>query len=65
VAPADFSSELVQLVSRDAGFQQDIDHAHGYFYIVANDTHKNAYFQQILEQILSSRKILFGLIINP
>ena len=41
VAPADFSTPLVQLVSRDAGFTQDIDHAHGHFYIVANDTHKN------------------------
>ena len=41
VAPADFSSPLVQLVSRDAGFTQDIDHAHGHFYIIANDTHKN------------------------
>lgn len=42
VAPADFSSDLVKLVSRDAGFQQDIDHAHGHFYILANDTHKNS-----------------------
>ncbi len=42
VAPADFSTDLVQLVSRNAGFQQDIDHAHGNFYIIANDTHKNS-----------------------
>ncbi len=41
VAPADLSTPLVQLVSREAGFTQDIDHAHGHFYIVANDTHKN------------------------
>ncbi len=41
VAPADFSTPLVQLVSRDAGFTQDIDHAHGHFYIIANDKHKN------------------------
>ena len=41
VAPADLSKPLMQIVSREAGFQQDIDHAHGNFYIVANDTHKN------------------------
>ena len=38
---ADFSGELKKLVSRDKGFSQTIDHAHGYFYILANDTHKN------------------------
>ncbi len=39
--PADFSGEPIQLVSREAGFTQRIDHAHGDFYIMANDTHKN------------------------
>ncbi len=39
---ADLSGEPVQLVPRSAGFQQTIDHAHGHFYILANDTHKNS-----------------------
>jgi oligopeptidase B len=38
---ADFKGELVKLVGRDQGFSQTIDHAHGEFYIIANDTHKN------------------------
>ncbi len=42
ILPADFSGEPIQLVSRDEGFQQTIDHAHGEFYILANDTHKNS-----------------------
>jgi len=41
VMPADLSSAPVMMVSRELGFQQNIDHAHGYFYILANDTHKN------------------------
>ena len=41
VMPADFSSEPLLIVSRDDGFDQRIDHAHGEFYIMANDTHKN------------------------
>ncbi len=41
VLPADFSGEPQQIVSRDDGFTQRIDHAHGEFYIMANDTHKN------------------------
>lgn len=39
---AGLSGDLVQLVPRGAGFQQTIDHAHGYFYLLANDTHKNS-----------------------
>jgi len=39
--PADFSGEPKLMVSRDAGFSYDVDHAHGDFYILANDTHKN------------------------
>lgn len=31
----------VKLVSRDRSFSNTIDHAHGKFYILANDTHKN------------------------
>ena len=41
VLPSDLTGELMQLTSRDAGFSQSIDHAHGHFYILANDTHKN------------------------
>ena len=41
VIAADLSGELTQMVSRDAGFQQKIDHAHGHFYLLANDEHKN------------------------
>ncbi len=41
VMPADLSAKPVMMVSRDQGFQQSIDHAHGEFYILANDTHKN------------------------
>jgi len=41
VLPTDFAGELQQLVSRDDGFTQRIDHAHGQFYIMANDTNKN------------------------
>lgn len=42
VIPADLSGELTQIVSRESGFQQTIDHAHGSFYILANDTHPNS-----------------------
>lgn len=42
VLNADLNGDLVQLVPRSAGFQQTIDHAHGYFYLLANDTHKNS-----------------------
>jgi oligopeptidase B len=41
VLPANFQGEPLQLVNREAGFTQRIDHAHGEFYIMANDTHKN------------------------
>jgi len=41
VMPSDLSSMPVQLVSREAQFSQSIDHAHGHFYILANDSHKN------------------------
>ena len=39
--PADFSGEPKLMVSRAAGFSHQVDHAHGDFYILANDTHKN------------------------
>lgn len=42
VIKSDLSGDLVQMVSREASFQQSIDHAHGYFYLLANDTHKNS-----------------------
>lgn len=41
VIKADLSGELIEMVARTEGFQQNIDHAHGYFYLLANDTHKN------------------------
>jgi oligopeptidase B len=41
VLSADFSGELVTLVDRSEGFTQSVDHAHGEFYILANDTHSN------------------------
>jgi len=41
IPSADIYKKPVRLVSREAGFTQTIDHAHGYFYILANDTHKN------------------------
>ncbi len=42
VLPADdLFAEPIKLVSRDRKFTQTIDHAHGEFYILANDTHKN------------------------
>ena len=41
VMPADLSGEIVQVASRSLGFTQSIDHAHGHFYILANDAHKN------------------------
>lgn len=39
---SDLAGDLQQLVSREQGFQQTIDHANGYFYLLANDTHKNS-----------------------
>jgi len=41
ILPADFSGEPQKLVSREQGFSVSIDHAHDYFYLLANDTHKN------------------------
>ncbi|MBX2848590.1 MAG: prolyl oligopeptidase family serine peptidase, partial [Acidiferrobacterales bacterium] len=50
VMPTDLSSEPVLLVSREAGFVQSIDHAHGHFYILANDTHKNFRLAKVSDQ---------------
>lgn len=41
VLPADLSTDATLVVPRAAGFTQQIDHAHGRFHILANDTHKN------------------------
>jgi len=41
VLPADFTGKPLKMVPREAGFSHSIDHAHGEFYILANDTHKN------------------------
>ena len=50
VIPSDLTGELTQLVSREAGFSQRIDHAHGYFYLLANDTHSNFRFARVSDQ---------------
>lgn len=41
VVSSDLTGDLKMMVSRKEGFQQSIDHAHGHFYLLANDTHKN------------------------
>ena len=41
VLSADFSGQLKKIVDREEGFTQSIDHAHGQFYILANDEHSN------------------------
>jgi oligopeptidase B len=38
---ADLSSTPMKLVAREQSFINSIDHANGYFYILANDTHTN------------------------
>lgn len=50
VMPTDLSTKPVQLVSRDEGFQQNVDHAHGDFYIIANDTHKNGRLVKVADE---------------
>ncbi len=42
VVPADLSSEPTLMVSRDVECALQVDHAHGQFHILANDTHKNS-----------------------
>ena len=41
VIKSDLSGKLKKMVDREAGFQQSVDHAHGYFYLLANDTNSN------------------------
>ena len=41
VLHADFTGEPLKIVCRRDGFSHSIDHAHGQFYILANDEHKN------------------------
>lgn len=50
VLPADFSGKPVKMVSREEGFLQSIDHAHGDFFILANDTHKNFRIAKVSDQ---------------
>jgi oligopeptidase B len=50
VVPTDLSTRPVQLVSRKEGFQQNLDHAHGDFYIIANDTHKNGRLVKVSDE---------------
>ena len=48
VLPADdLYAEPRMLVSRSESFNLTIDHAHGHFYILANDTHKNFRFAKV------------------
>ncbi len=43
VLPTDnLYSTPIKMVAREQAFLNDIDHAHGYFYIKANDTHVNS-----------------------
>lgn len=43
VVPAnDLFTTPTKLVSREQGFLNNVDHANGYFYIIANDTHVNS-----------------------
>lgn len=49
VVPTDLSKPLSLVVSRKEGFTQTIDHAHGYFYLLANDTHKNARLARVAD----------------
>lgn len=41
IPQSDLSSKPVLLASRDHGFEYRVDHAHGKFWILANDSHKN------------------------
>jgi len=50
VLPSDLAGEPTQLVSREANFSQSIDHAHGHFYILANDTHPNFRLVKVSDQ---------------
>ena len=51
VLPADnFYAEPIKMVDRDVGFTLSVDHAHGFFYILANDTHKNFRFAKVSDQ---------------
>lgn len=52
VQAADFSGELIQITSRTQEFTQNIDHAHGNFYILANDTHKNGRLVKVSDKNL-------------
>ena len=47
---ADLSGEPALIVSREFGFTQSLDHAHGEFYILANDTHKNFRLAKVSDQ---------------
>lgn len=43
VLPAnDFLAKPIQLVSREQAFLNNVDHANGFFYILANDSHTNS-----------------------
>ncbi len=41
IISSSLSGPLQKIVDREQGFQHSIDHAHGHFYILANDSHPN------------------------
>lgn len=50
VVPAnDFTAVPVQLVSREQQFLSKVDHANGYFYMLANDTHTNSRLAKVAD----------------
>jgi len=47
---SDFTTTPVKLVSREQAFLNNIDHANGHFYIVANDTHTNSRLAKVSDK---------------
>lgn len=50
VPAGDFLATPVLLVSREQAFLNDVDHANGYFYIIANDTHTNSRLAKVSDK---------------
>ena len=46
---ADFTAAPIQLVSRAQEFLSKVDHANGYFYMLANDTHTNSRLAKVAD----------------
>ncbi|MBF7074950.1 S9 family peptidase [Glaciecola sp. MH2013] len=50
VVPAnDLYATPIKMVSREQGFNNSVDHANGYFYIVTNDTHVNSRLAKVAD----------------